>query len=381
MAGLSIENLTKSFGKRNAAVLALDHLSIAVFDGELLALLGPSGSGKTTALRLIAGLEKADEGHVTLDDRMLTDSPPQDRNIGMAFQYPALLPQMDIRQNLALGLKLRGVPESRRGERVQRMAELLGITELLHRKPETLSGGQQQRAALARALLPEPRLVLLDEPLANLDPLARQELRQVIRRVLKELNVTAIYVTHDQLEAVDIADRIALLDKGRLQQAGSAHELYAAPQNLFVARFIGPAGCNCIEGTLTEKNGSVFLNPGGGVLLRIEQSEGLPLDRAIAAAFRPDCIQACAGGLECIIEEARDHGWSKTATLRFADHRIHADCRTLGEIRQGTSVSITLASIFAFDPASGQRIASSSLGVGANGHPGRKESAEIFQNG
>ena len=242
MAKLLLENVLKTFpGARGAAsVTAVDRFSIEVQDGKLLVLLGPSGCGKTTLLRLIAGLDEPGSGRILLDGQELGRTPPQKRPIGMAFQYPALLPQLTVRQNVGLGPKLRGVPEAETQARVTHLAGLLRIADLLDRLPETLSGGQQQRVSLARALANQPSVLLLDEPLANLDPVSRSELRDAIRAVQQKLAITTIYVTHDQAEAAAIADEIAIMNRGTIEQVGTALELYRDPLSLFVAEFFDP---------------------------------------------------------------------------------------------------------------------------------------------
>ena len=249
MAKVVLKNLTKRFGE----VVAVNKLSLKVKDKEFVVLLGPSGSGKTTALRCIAGLETPDEGEIYIGDRLVNDLEPKDRNIAMVFQSYALYPHMTVFENLAFPLECAGFPKEEIRERVRRVAELLKIGDLLERKPRQLSGGQQQRVALGRAIIREPKVFLMDEPLSNLDAKLRVYMRAELKKLQKELGVTTIYVTHDQIEAMTMADRVAILNEGILQQFGSPDHVYARPSNIFVAGFIGSPPTNFFDCTLTEE--------------------------------------------------------------------------------------------------------------------------------
>ena len=234
---LSLASLTKRFGKH----VAVDQLSLEVRRGEMLALLGPSGSGKTTTLRLLAGFESPDAGRIEVDGEDVTGVAPAARRFGMVFQHYALFPHLDVGENVGFGLESQGVKPA---ERAARVAEALAMVELAgteRRAVSALSGGQQQRVALARALAPAPRVLLLDEPLSNLDPSLRERTRRELRGLISRIGITTVLVTHEQEEAFDLADRIALLDGGRLQQVGTAEELYGSPATVFVAGFIGRA--------------------------------------------------------------------------------------------------------------------------------------------
>ena len=356
MAKIILENLTKSFNAREP-IRAVDSVNFSVASGEMLALLGPSGSGKTTLLRVIAGLEKPDCGRIVLDGKSVEQTMPEERPVSMAFQYPALLPQLTVIENVVLGLRLRKVPKAEMHSRAKKMAPLLEIQDLLERKPQTLSGGQQQRVALARALITQPSVLLLDEPLANLDPLARSELRDVIRGLQRELALTTIYVTHDQGEASAVADRIALLSSGRLAQVGTAADLYHDPADLFVARFIGPETLNVLHGTLTregERNLFVERNPG----LRIPTSfskNPLPADKPVLAAFRPESIEIVDHGVPVKLRDSIDYGWKKVLTVDCAGAtiRIRTVVKSLPERIQ---IYIPPHAVFLFDPDSGKRL-------------------------
>jgi len=256
MVDVKLENLTKYFGK----VKAVDKLNLFIKDKEFLVLLGPSGCGKTTTLRMIAGLETPTEGRIYIGDQIVNDVPTKERNIAMVFQNWALYPHMTVFDNIAFPLKMRKRSRAEIEKRVKEVAELLQIEELLNRKPSELSGGQQQRVALGRAIVREPTVFLMDEPLSNLDAKLRVYMRAELKALQKRLGVTTIYVTHDQVEAMTMADRVALMNKGVLQQVGTADEIYSRPINLFVAGFIGSPPMNFIEGTVKEKNGKLYFD-------------------------------------------------------------------------------------------------------------------------
>ncbi len=246
---VKIENLVKYFG----GVHAVDHVSLDIEPGEIFFLLGPSGCGKTTLLRTVAGFHTADSGRILIGDRDVTSLPPYRRDTGMVFQSYALWPHMTVEENVAFGLGVRHVPKSEAAERVARALESVHMGDRAKYKPNQLSGGQQQRVALARALVIEPQCILLDEPLSNLDAKLRLEMRGEIRRICKASGLTAIYVTHDQKEALSIADRLAVLQGGHVEQVGAPAEVYRRPRNPFVAGFIGEA--NFLKGKVTESNG------------------------------------------------------------------------------------------------------------------------------
>jgi len=237
MAFLELDQLTKSFSGH----AAVDGLSLSLAQGEVLALLGPSGSGKTTTLRLLAGFDAPDTGRVLLEGRDVTQLPPVSRRFGMVFQHYALFPHLDVGANVAFGLESQGIREPELARRVADALALVDLAGFGRRPVANLSGGQQQRVALARALAPEPRLLLLDEPLSNLDPSLRERTRRELRALIRRLGMTAVVVTHEQEDAFDLGDRIAVLHQGRLEQMGTADELYAAPATPFVAGFIGRA--------------------------------------------------------------------------------------------------------------------------------------------
>ncbi|MCU7730992.1 ABC transporter ATP-binding protein [Actinoplanes sp. KI2] len=241
MSVVRLEHLTKTF---SGGTTAVDDLSLTIGDGEFLVLVGPSGCGKSTVLRMIAGLEDASGGDVFIDDQRVTDWAPKARDIAMVFQNYALYPHMTVQQNMGFALKLRHTDKAEAQEKVRETADLLGLSAYLERKPKALSGGQRQRVAMGRAMVRQPRVFLLDEPLSNLDAKLRVSMRAELARLHQRYRITTVYVTHDQVEAMTLGDRIAVIDKGRLQQVGTPEELYRAPANRFVAGFMGSPSMN-----------------------------------------------------------------------------------------------------------------------------------------
>jgi len=252
---VSLKNLSKFFGK----VKAVNNLNLKINDGEFVALLGPSGCGKTTTLLMIAGIYRPTTGDIYFGDDIVNELPPKDRKIGMVFQSYALYPHMKVLDNIVFPLKLRKTPKDEREKRAKEVAKLVQIEELLDRKPAQLSGGQQQRVALCRALVKKPDILLLDEPLSNLDAKLRAMMRAELKRLQKELAITTIFVTHDQVEAMSMADKIALLKLGELQQCSTSDELYNRPESLFVAGFIGSPPMNFIDVFLEQSGEKYFL--------------------------------------------------------------------------------------------------------------------------
>jgi multiple sugar transport system ATP-binding protein len=249
VAGIVLERVSKVFG---GGVVAVDDVSLEIQSGEFLVLVGPSGCGKSTLLRMIAGLEDATEGTISIDGRDVTELPPRSRDVAMVFQSYALYPHMSVRENLGYGLKVRKTPKKEAAERVARAAKLLGLEEMLDRKPGALSGGQRQRVAMGRAIVREPKAFLMDEPLSNLDAKLRVSMRASLASLHSRLRTTTIYVTHDQVEAMTLGQRVAVLRDGRVQQVDTPQALYARPTNLFVAAFIGSPAMNLVEADLSD---------------------------------------------------------------------------------------------------------------------------------
>jgi len=258
LSKVRVVNLRKSFDK----TVAVNGVSFEVLDGEFVVLLGPSGCGKTTTLRCIAGLETPDEGEIYIGDRLVNDLPPKDRDVAMVFQSYALYPHMTVFDNLAFPLKMRKFPKEEIDKRVKEVAQLLQIDHLLSRKPRQLSGGEQQRVALGRALVRNPQVWLMDEPLSNLDAKLRVYMRAELKKLQKDLKITTIYVTHDQAEAMAMADRVAVMNKGLILQYDPPHVIYEKPANIFVGGFVGTPPMNFVEANIVEENNQVFLDAG-----------------------------------------------------------------------------------------------------------------------
>ncbi|MBI1958594.1 MAG: ABC transporter ATP-binding protein, partial [Candidatus Rokubacteria bacterium] len=289
---LSLRRLRKTFG----AVVAVDDVSLDAAPGEFLSLLGPSGCGKSTILRMVAGLAEPDGGQVVLAGEDITRVPVHRRNLGLVFQSYALFPHMTVFENVAFGLRRRGVGETALRPRVERMLELVRLGPLGARHPHELSGGQQQRVALARALVTEPRVLLLDEPLSNLDALLRDEMRVELKRLQESLGTTMIFVTHDQAEALMLSDRVAVVDRGRVEQVGRPEEVYRSPATPFVARFLGRA--NFLAGVVAERDGGeVVVAFDGGLTVRAVSREGLAPGQRVQAAVRPESIRLVPAGV------------------------------------------------------------------------------------
>jgi multiple sugar transport system ATP-binding protein len=287
MARVRLEGVRKIYTE-GAAHVAVDRVDLDVKDGEFVVLVGPSGCGKSTTLRMIAGLESISAGTVKIGDRVVNDVPPKARDIAMVFQNYALYPHMSVRENLGFALKLKSMPADEIEKRVRSAATTLGLEEYLDRKPRQLSGGQRQRVALGRAIVRQPQVFLFDEPLSNLDAQMRVSMRREIARLHQELKVTMIYVTHDQIEAMTLADRIVLLKDGRIEQAGAPLDLFERPATRFVAGFLGSPAMNFVLARLARRDGSLGLEIGDSLRLV------LPPARQAAYAGEPDrpCSQA-----------------------------------------------------------------------------------------
>jgi multiple sugar transport system ATP-binding protein len=290
MASVTYEHVYKRFGE----VAAVNDLDIKIEDKEFLVLVGPSGCGKTTALRCLAGLEEITEGRILISDQVVNDVAPKDRDIAMVFQSYALYPHMSVYDNMAFGLKLRKVPKDEIKRRVQQSAEILGIEMLLDRKPRQLSGGQRQRVAVGRAIVREPKVFLFDEPLSNLDAKLRVETRANLSKLHQQLATTFIYVTHDQTEAMTMASRIAVMNKGVLQQIDTPQNLYDFPGNLFVAGFIGSPAMNFFKSTLKKSDGKICVD-GGAFCVEIPERRnniyGPYIGRQVIFGIRPEDIK------------------------------------------------------------------------------------------
>jgi multiple sugar transport system ATP-binding protein len=362
MAGVRLEQVRKVYDNGHVAVAG------ATFEarpGELLVLVGPSGCGKTTTLRMIAGLETITSGTLRIGDRVVNDVAPKDRDIAMVFQSYALYPHMTVAENLAFGLKLRGEPAQTIARRVREAADMLGLADLLERQPRALSGGQRQRVALGRALVRQPQVFLLDEPLSNLDAKLRLSMRVEIARLHRRLGTTTVYVTHDQIEAMTLGQRIVVFNRGEIQQIDTPMNLYARPANLFVAGFLGSPAMNFVRGKVRRDGGLCV--EGGGIRLDIERSAGALesyIDREIVAGIRPEDLQplngtASAGPrLAAQLEVLEPVGNEVFLNLRCGDTALVARTppRALPEAGSTVELSYTPSALHFFDAATEQRI-------------------------
>ena len=352
MASISLRNLTKRWG----AFVAVDDQSLEVHDQEFLVLLGPSGCGKTTTMRMIAGLEEPTSGEVWIGGRMVNDELPKDRDVAMVFQNYGLYPHMTVHDNIAYPLKVRGVrgPNAIR-ERVRAAAAKVQLEDLLDRRPRALSGGQRQRVALARAIVRTPQVFLMDEPLSNLDAKLRVTMRAELKHLSHELRITTVYVTHDQIEAMTLADRVAVMNHGRIQQLGTPEEIYDDPKNLFVAGFIGSPAMNLIDGELEGGRftvaGTAIADVGGGEMRSGVVLGARPEDLAIS--------EPGAGSFDAEVYASELTGESVLVTVEIAGRRIaaKADRHTRKAIGEAVGIRVNPARTYLFDPASGDRLA------------------------
>jgi multiple sugar transport system ATP-binding protein len=293
MAGITFDNVAKTYAD---GTLAVSDLNLDVHDGEFVVFVGPSGCGKTTALRMIAGLEEVSEGEIRIGERVVNNLQPRDRDVAMVFQNYALYPHMTVAENIGFALRMRKMSKEEARPRIQETARILGLVDHLDRKPRQLSGGQRQRVAMGRAIVREPQVFLMDEPLSNLDAKLRVQMRAEISRIQRQLNVTTVYVTHDQVEAMTMGDRVAVLRRGLLQQFDAPQHLYEQPANLFVASFIGSPAMNMLEATLERKGDDVVCRVGSATLtLPAQVLSARPallgyVGRSIALGIRPEAL-------------------------------------------------------------------------------------------
>jgi sn-glycerol 3-phosphate transport system ATP-binding protein len=346
MSDIVLEGVSRHYG----TVRAVDGVSLRAEAGKFLVLLGPSGCGKSTLLRLIAGLEDPSEGRILIDGRDVTRLAPDKRRVSMVFQSYALFPHLSVAENIVFGLKVRRTPQAERRQRLARVAAQVGLEEQLERKPSQLSGGQRQRVALARAIIAENRICLMDEPLSNLDAQLRHGMRVEIRALQQRLGMTVVYVTHDQVEAMSMADRVVLMREGRIVQEGSPEQLYARPASLFAARFIGTPAMNLV---------ALDDGPGGAVIRGAPEPVLAGRGNGLTLGIRPEHIAlADSGGVAAQVTSAEYHGADTIVTARVGQESLLL--RAPGQLRLQTGTLIRLgwdpASVHLFDAASGTRV-------------------------
>lgn len=365
MASLEIRNISKSFGSTKV----LENINLEIEDGEFLVLVGPSGCGKSTLLNIVAGLEGATEGDILIGDRMVNDVHPKDRDIAMVFQSYALYPTMTVRKNIIFGLQVRKLSKEQIDKALDSVVDLLQIRELLHRKPSQLSGGQRQRVAMGRALVRDPSIFLFDEPLSNLDAKLRVEMRVEIKRLHHRLSTTVIYVTHDQIEAMNLATRIAVLQGGLIQQVGAPQELYDRPDNVFVAGFIGSPAMNLFHGAVVRRDGRLLFKPDDGAdgdHLAIDHYDFMarPEEGArIVLGIRPEYVTQVDGGdhhfdTDLLVEAIESNGFDKHVTFRYGRSEVtgRLPAHSAPVVGEKMRVAMDLSYISLFDEQTENRI-------------------------
>ena len=350
MATVEIREVRKAFGSTQI----LHGVSVDIEDGQFVVLVGPSGCGKSTLLRMLAGLENITGGEIAIGDRVVNKVPPKDRDIAMVFQNYALYPHMTVYQNMAFSMKLAGAPKEVMDQEVQKAARILGLEQLLHRFPRQLSGGQRQRVAMGRAIVRNPQVFLFDEPLSNLDAKLRVQMRSEIKDLHQRLKVTTVYVTHDQIEAMTMADKIVVMNHGRIEQAGAPLELYDRPANLFVAGFIGSPAMNMLAGRI--KDGS-FID-GGGTHWPLPPAHAGRDGAEVVYGIRPEHLRLDPNGIQARIQVVEPTGSETQVTLRIGEISLMGAFRERIVANHGDvlAVSPDLPLVHIFDKASGQRI-------------------------
>ena len=349
MAGLELRNIAKSYG----SVSVIEDINLSVNDGEFVALVGPSGCGKSTILRMVAGLEDITEGDILIGDSVVNELTPRERNIAMVFQSYALYPHMSVYKNMAFNLELSGKPKDEIDRRVREAARMLELEPLLDRKPNQLSGGQRQRVAMGRAVVRDPAVFLFDEPLSNLDAKLRVQMRSEIKTLHRKVGVTSIYVTHDQVEAMTLADRVVVLNHGMIQQEGSPMELYRRPANLFVAGFIGSPAMNFFDAVI-EGGAARTAN---GLLFPFASDRQLVDGQAVVVGVRPEHFLA-EGSLVGEVTFVEPTGGQTFVTLDLAGHQTTVLVSSELDIDAGTSLAVSapLERTYIFDQQSGIRL-------------------------
>jgi multiple sugar transport system ATP-binding protein len=349
MAEVTIRDLRKAYG----AAQVIHGLNLDIADGEFVVLVGPSGCGKSTLLRMIAGLEEVTAGDVLIGPRRVNNLPPSERDIAMVFQNYALYPHKTVAANMGFALKMRGMDKAAVRAKVERAAEVLGLTPYLERFPRALSGGQRQRVAMGRAIVRDPQVFLFDEPLSNLDAKLRVQMRTEIKELHLRLKTTTVYVTHDQIEAMTMADKIVVMQGGRIEQVGAPLELYDRPSNVFVASFIGSPAMNLIDGVVT--GGMVDV---AGARLALPPGSSAQEGQAVVYGVRPETFTVANQGLAGIIAVVEPTGSETHVVVRLAGREVTAVFRDRVTMRPGDAITLApdAGQAHLFDKASGQRL-------------------------
>ncbi len=349
MAEVTIRDLRKSYGSTQV----IHGVDVDIADGEFVVLVGPSGCGKSTLLRMIAGLEGITSGTIAIGDKVVNSLPPSERDIAMVFQNYALYPHKTVASNMAFALRMRRMEKSEIADRVKRAAEILGLTPYLDRYPRALSGGQRQRVAMGRAIVRDPQVFLFDEPLSNLDAKLRVQMRTEIRALHQRLKTTTVYVTHDQIEAMTMADKIVVMQGGNIEQVGSPLELYDRPANAFVAGFIGSPSMNMLDGTVTGDAVRI-----GDVTLPITATPGVSDGQPITAGIRPENLALADRGIPATVSVIEPTGAETHVVLNANGDEVTAVFRDRTTLRPGDTVHLTAPpeALILFDKDSGARI-------------------------
>jgi multiple sugar transport system ATP-binding protein len=353
MASVAIGDVRKAFG----ATSVIHGVDISIRDGEFVVLVGPSGCGKSTLLRMIAGLENITAGEIRIGDRVVNNLPPKERDVAMVFQNYALYPHMTVAANMAFSMKLRGAPKSEIDERVNRAAAILGLLQLLERFPRQLSGGQRQRVAMGRAIVRDPQVFLFDEPLSNLDAKLRVQMRTEIKELHQRLKTTTIYVTHDQIEAMTMADKIVVMHDGRVEQIGAPLELYDRPDNLFVAGFIGSPAMNMIKGHIRVNGAASFEGP-AGVKFSLAAASSGDDGRPAIYGVRPEHFSLADDGAEAEVQVIEPTGSELQVVAKLGGEDITAVFRERHQFKPGEKIRLKPDPrlVHLFDETTGKRL-------------------------
>jgi len=353
MASVAIRDVRKAFGSVNV----IHGVNVSIRDGEFVVLVGPSGCGKTTLLRMIAGLENITAGEISIGERVVNHLPPKERDIAMVFQNYALYPHMTVADNMAFSMRLRGAPKQEIAQRVNRAAGILGLTNLLDRYPRQLSGGQRQRVAMGRAIVRDPQVFLFDEPLSNLDAKLRVQMRTEIKELHQRLKTTTVYVTHDQIEAMTMADKIVVMHDGLVEQIGAPLDLYDRPNNLFVAGFIGSPAMNMINGSI-RANGSAVFQAEAGASFAIDTAPRGSDGQPAVFGVRPEHFTLADDGAEMQVQVVEPTGSELQVVAKLGQQDIIAVFRERHQFKPGDKIRLKADPKLAhlFDAQSGQRL-------------------------